>query len=105
MLSLSSVSGNSSEYYYLLTDWLAYLYGRIQSPRPDVMSNRREENSVFVSILKNSNRSHKSRFIRLFSLVNTAFVRAMYKQGTGNDKQRKTREIEHFARIKILVRQ
>ena len=23
--------------YYLLTNWLAYLYGRIQSPRPDVM--------------------------------------------------------------------
>ena len=28
--------------YYLLTDWLACLYGRIQSPRPDVMSDRRE---------------------------------------------------------------
>ena len=22
--------------FYLLTNWLAYLYGRIQSPRPDV---------------------------------------------------------------------
>ena len=30
------------EYYYLLTNWLAYLYGRIQSPRPDVMPDRRE---------------------------------------------------------------
>ena len=28
--------------YYLLTDWLAYLIGRIQSPRPDVMPDRRE---------------------------------------------------------------
>ena len=28
--------------YYLLTNWLAYLYGRIQSPRPDVMPDRRE---------------------------------------------------------------
>ena len=27
---------------YLLTNWLAYLYGRIQSPRPDVMPDRRE---------------------------------------------------------------
>ena len=29
-------------YSYLLTNWLAYLYGRIQSPRPDVMPDRRE---------------------------------------------------------------
>ena len=28
--------------YYLLTNWLAYLYGPIQSPRPDVMPDRRE---------------------------------------------------------------
>ena len=28
--------------FYLLTNWLAYLYGRIQSPRPDVMPDRRE---------------------------------------------------------------
>ena len=28
--------------YYLLTNWLAYLYGRIQSPRLDVMPDRRE---------------------------------------------------------------
>ena len=28
--------------YYLLTNWLAYLYGRIQTPRPDVMPDRRE---------------------------------------------------------------
>ena len=28
--------------YYLLTNWLAYLYRRIQSPRPDVMPDRRE---------------------------------------------------------------
>ena len=28
--------------FYLLTNWLAYLYGRIQSPRPDVMLDRRE---------------------------------------------------------------
>ena len=27
---------------YLLTNWLAYLYERIQSPRPDVMPDRRE---------------------------------------------------------------
>ena len=30
------------EFVYLLTNWLAYLYGRIQSPRPDVMPDRRE---------------------------------------------------------------
>ena len=30
------------KYLYLLTNWLAYLYGRIQSPRPDVMPDRRE---------------------------------------------------------------
>ena len=29
--------------FYLLTNWLAYLYGRIQSPRPDVMPDRRED--------------------------------------------------------------
>ena len=29
-------------YSYLLTNWFAYLYGRIQSPRPDVMPDRRE---------------------------------------------------------------
>ena len=34
-----------------------------------------------------------------------AFVRAMYKKGTGLDKQKKTREIERFSRIEILVRQ
>ena len=28
--------------FYLLTNWLAYLYGRIQSPRPDFMPDRRE---------------------------------------------------------------
>ena len=28
---------------YLLTDWLAYLYGRIQSPRPDEMPDQRED--------------------------------------------------------------
>ena len=27
---------------YLLTNWFAYLYGRIQSPRPAVMLDRRE---------------------------------------------------------------
>ena len=32
----------SEALYYLLTNWLAYLYGRIQSPRPDVMPDRRE---------------------------------------------------------------
>ena len=30
-----------------------------------------------------------SQPIRLFIPVNTAFVRAMYKKGTGNDKQKK----------------
>ena len=27
--------------YYVLTNWFAYLYGRIQSPRPDEMPDRR----------------------------------------------------------------
>ena len=34
--------------YYLLTNWLAYLYRRIQSPRPDVMPDRREVFSPFL---------------------------------------------------------
>ena len=28
--------------YYLLTNWFAYLYERMQSPRSDVMPDRRE---------------------------------------------------------------
>ena len=32
----------AADLYYLLTNWFAYLYGRIQSPRPDVMLDRRE---------------------------------------------------------------
>ena len=28
--------------YYLLTNWLSYLYGRIPSPRPNVIPDRRE---------------------------------------------------------------
>ena len=35
-------SKSSLTYSYLLTNWLANLYGRIQSPRPDVMPDRRE---------------------------------------------------------------
>ena len=38
---ISGVSCQRS-HYCLLTNWLAYLYGRIQSPRPDVMPDRRE---------------------------------------------------------------
>ena len=34
--------GEEKVQYYLLTNWLEYLYGRIQSPRPDVMPDRRE---------------------------------------------------------------
>ena len=30
------------ELFYLLTNWLVYLYGQIQSPRPDVMPDLRE---------------------------------------------------------------
>ena len=30
-------SGSYRLYYYLLTNWLAYVYGLIQSPRPNVM--------------------------------------------------------------------
>ena len=33
---------SEQKHYYLLTNWLAYLYRRIQSPRPDVMPDRRE---------------------------------------------------------------
>ena len=44
-----------TDFNYLLTNWLAYLYGRIQSPRPDVMPDRREgitraEGFVFACI-------------------------------------------------------
>ena len=38
----AGVTGQFWMDYYLLTNWLAYLYGRIQSPRPDVMPDRRE---------------------------------------------------------------
>ena len=31
-----------TRFSYLLTNWLMYLCGRIQSPRPDVMPDRRE---------------------------------------------------------------
>ena len=33
---------NFSQAINLLTNWLAYLYERIQSPRPDVMPDRKE---------------------------------------------------------------
>ena len=39
---LSAIKGKLSNMSYLLTNWLEYLYGRIQSPRPDVMPDRRE---------------------------------------------------------------
>ena len=42
---------------------------------------------VFFSIPKNSDRAHKSRLIRLFSLVNSTFVSANVQRGTRNDKQ------------------
>ena len=46
MLQLTSTDFNflsfSIETVYLLTNWFVYLYGRIQSPRPDVMPDRRE---------------------------------------------------------------
>ena len=32
----------SSQLLYLLTNWLAYLYRRIQNRRPDIMRDRRE---------------------------------------------------------------
>ena len=41
-LSELAFSGRRRNHFYLLTNWFAYLYGRIQSPRPDVMPNRRE---------------------------------------------------------------
>ena len=44
-------------------------------------------------------------FNKIFSTVNTAFVRAMYKKGLGMINKEKTREIQRFARIEILVRQ
>ena len=40
--SLDGKHGGVYVLYYLLTNWFAYLYGRIQSPRPDVMPDRRE---------------------------------------------------------------
>ena len=40
--AVSRVIVNKLDMSYLLTNWLAYLYGRIQSPRPDVMPDRRE---------------------------------------------------------------
>ena len=40
--SSKASAGKELSLSYLLTNWLAYLYGRIQSPRPDVMPDRRE---------------------------------------------------------------
>ena len=34
--------GNVNKQYYRLTNWLMFLCGQIQSPRPDVMPDRRE---------------------------------------------------------------
>ena len=42
LLTFGLFQGYSLGYSYLLTNWFAYLYGRIQSPRPDVMPDRRE---------------------------------------------------------------
>ena len=36
---------------YLLTNWLAYLYGRIQSPRPDVMHGPRKLSSYHKTLV------------------------------------------------------
>ena len=40
LLKLSSRPVHTVQ-YYLLTNWLAYLYGRMESPRPDVMPDQR----------------------------------------------------------------
>ena len=42
IIDLNETELDSSIGDYLLTNWLAYLYRRIQSPRPDVMPDRRE---------------------------------------------------------------
>ena len=41
-IGLYGSAGLRGSPYYLLTNWIAYLYGRIQSPRSDVMPDRRE---------------------------------------------------------------
>ena len=40
VFSASVIHANECVVYYFLTDWLAYPYGRMQSPSPDVMPNR-----------------------------------------------------------------
>ena len=41
-LGMNILTESADSLYYLLTNWFAYLYGRIQSPRPDVMPDRRK---------------------------------------------------------------
>ena len=41
-ISIRAKRSISRVFSYLLTNWLAYLYRQIQSPRPDVMPDRRE---------------------------------------------------------------
>ena len=69
---------------FLLTGLRIYIYGRIQSPRPDVEPDQRVNTAL-------------ARLIRLCT--------GNVLKGTGNDKQRKDAGIEPFARINILVRQ
>ena len=76
---------------YLLTNWPAYLYGRIQSSGPDVMGIMRAAGFEFARIdtFLKAVTGAINRGLYGFSSVNTAFVRTMSKKGTGNDKQEK----------------
>ena len=42
MINITTGTNNFLFKYYRLTNWLMFLCGQIQSPRPDVMPDRRE---------------------------------------------------------------
>ena len=54
---------------YLLTNWLAYLYGRIQSPSPDVMPDERTMYKKGLRTINKENTREMECFARIEILV------------------------------------
>ena len=46
----SGAGSHKRPLFYLLTNWLAYLYGQIQIPRPNVMPDRRAAGFGFARV-------------------------------------------------------
>ena len=61
--------------YYLLTNWLAYLYGRIQSPRPDVIPDRRENKALNDQLVRSIQENIPTL---VFRSVRTSKLRSEY---------------------------